>query len=1342
MAPAPAKSPAAASKQQRTISSFFTPKPATSTANANANAKPAAVAAKPKPKPVVKGKKAAAAAAAGSSARKPRAVVQEEEEEEEPEVESAEEEEEEDEYKEDGGDGDGDGEGGVVRPRRSTSRRSGAATNTSTRTPSTSVPPPPPPPQKKRQLGSVGEEVGEDSEDDGAVSKKKKKLRRSSGSAVGGGGGDGDEEMRDVEMEEDIPRMLKRTSVSATYNTPSSTGTPTTLGSRKKAKEVAKEKTSRFMYNPSGTQGGAGGGSSVSAAKHGEEEEEEEEDEEYKRQKEKLHEKFIQKLGKATALDDIARRNKVFDGNGGGEEGGEDDEFAAEEEEEEEAPKGRGKKGGKAAAAAGKKWKSKLTPLEKQVVDIKLKNPDTVLVVEVGYKFRFFGEDARTASKELSIMCIPGKMRFDEHPSEAHLDKFASASIPVHRLHVHVKRLVAAGHKVGIVRQLETAALKAVGDNRNAPFTRKLTNLYTKGTYVDDVDGFDDIAGVGSSAPATGYLLCLTEVPMGGMGTDERVNVGIIAVQPSTGDVIYDEFSDGFMRSEIETRLLHIAPCELLIVGELSKATDKLVTHLAGSTTSVFGDKIRVERVEKSKTMTATAASHVSKFYGDKAKDKNKSTKPGDNHSTDLLDSVINFPDLVTICLSAMITHMESYGLEHVFDLTKYFQSFSTRSHMLLNGNTLSSLEVYHNQTDYTEKGSLFWALDRTKTKFGRRLLRKWVGRPLLDKKELEERVEAVEEIKEGQNNQMMKLRDLFARTSFDLEKGLIRIYYGKCTRPEILSVLQTMNTIATTFPKVEDTSKAGFKSNILNTCIASLPLIAEDVAEFLDRFNHTAASKDDKYNFFRNEESDHEAIYEKKMGIVAVEQDLQDQLPVISNILKKKKPIQFVTVSQIEYLVEVENTKEALKLVPASWMKISGTKKVSRFHTPEVVKLMAERDQLKESLAAECDYAFKAFLEEISGKYQQLRDAVQALATLDCLCSLATVARLPGYVKPVYIDEAAIHVEEGRHPMVEQLLTDAYVPNDIHLSSSPEQDSGVSTTTTTTTSEVSEPPSSPRAILITGPNMGGKSSYVRSVALISIMGQIGSYVPAQSARLGMLDAIFTRMGAHDNMLAGESTFMVELSETSDILKQATPRSLVILDELGRGTSTHDGVAIADAVLEYVVRDIRALTLFVTHYPLLARFGEKFPGVVRCAHMAFEEFEVPAARTDEREGGMDLDEEEEEGETATAPSQAQPEKQITFLYKLATGVAHRSYGLNVARLAGVPQKCLVVAAVKSRQLEEALREREVERLAFIMQQVLTATDTGTDTSPANEDGFSNSDPRYLLERIDALEVPL
>jgi DNA mismatch repair protein MSH3 len=239
---------------------------------------------------------------------------------------------------------------------------------------------------------------------------------------------------------------------------------------------------------------------------------------------------------------------------------------------------------------------------------------------------------------------------------------------------------------------------------------------------------------------------------------------------------------------------------------------------------------------------------------------------------------------------------------------------------------------------------------------------------------------------------------------------------------------------------------------------------------------------------------------------------------------------------------------------------------------------------------------------------------------------------------------------------MVEQLLLDSFVPNSIDLSAN-----------------------ATRALLITGPNMGGKSSYVRSVALIAIMAQIGSYVPADAAELGLLDAVFTRMGAFDNMLKGESTFMVELGETSDILKQATPRSLVILDELGRGTSTHDGVAIAQAVLWDVVERLKSFTLFITHYQSLARMTTMWPGgELNNVHMQF---------TEQEGGGED-------------------EKDITFLYEVGEGVAHRSYGLNVARLAGLPKSLIEEAGRQSKLMEEEEKRRRMTYLAKAVGEVV------------------------------------
>ncbi|KAL7927657.1 muts domain V domain-containing protein [Trichoderma austrokoningii] len=977
----------------------------------------------------------------------------------------------------------------------------------------------------------------------------------------------------------------------------------------------------RYHYNDSNSQEDVDDGS-------------DNEDAATKRKNEELHRKFVKKLGHPDAL---ARGSlKAQDGTAAG-----DDEDADADAEEDEAP---------VATKAKKKGSKtgKLTPMELQFLEIKRKHMDTILIVEVGYKFRFFGEDARVAAKELSIVCIPGKMRYDEHPSEAHLDRFASASIPVHRLPVHAKRLVAAGHKVGVVRQLETAALKKAGDNRNAPFVRKLTNVYTKGTYIDENGELDS---QDTSAPSGGYLLCITEIATKGSGADENVNVGILAVQPATGDIIYDTFEDGFMRSEIETRLLHISPCEFVIVGDLTKGTDKLIQHLSGSSTNVFGDRSRVERVPKSKTMAAEAYSHVTQFYADKVKEAS------DNETASaLLDKVLKLPEAVTICLSAMITHLQEYGLEHIFGLTKYFQSFSTRSHMLINGTTLESLEIYRNSTDHSHRGSLFWAVDKTLTRFGQRLLRKWVGRPLLDRERLEERLAAVQELLDKQSTAPVDdLERLLSTTKADLERSLIRIYYGKCTRPELLSVLQTLQKIARHYSTIKSPSDVAFDSPLIVNAIVALPKILEKVVSYLERINLYAAKKDDKYGFFR-EEFHTEEIQDHQMGIAHVEHELDEHRAVAAQKIKQKT-VEYVTVAGIEYLIAVPN--KDIKNVPASWSKISGTKALSRFHTPEVIRLITERDQSREALAAACDKAFKDFLAEIAAEYQPLRDAISALATLDCLLSLSKVAAQPGYSKPTFLpstSEPSISISQGRHPMAEQTLeSSSYIPF---------------------TTSLAHP--STLAHLITGPNMGGKSSFVRAVALIVLLSQIGSFVPADALTLTLCDAIHTRAGARDNLFAGESTFMVEVSETAQILRSATPRSLVILDELGRGTSTHDGAAIAQSVLHHVVTETRCLTLFITHYQNLARIADGLPGVTN-VHMKFN-----AQKGDDGE------------------------EEITFLYEVGEGIAHRSYGLNVARLARIPKKVLDVAAEKSKELEDEMRRRRLQGACRTLAEVMEA----------------------------------
>lgn len=1023
------------------------------------------------------------------------------------------------------------------------------------------------------------------------------------------------------------------------------------------------------------------------------------EDEETRRRKEELHKQFVKKLAHPDAM--LRRR---AGGNGDDDATPTGDDEDGDEAEDEEPPAPSTKKAKKGGARAN----GKLTPMETQFLEIKRKHLDTILIVEVGYKFRFFGEDARIAAKELSIVCIPGKFRYDEHPSEAHLEKFASASIPVHRLPVHAKRLVAAGHKVGVVRQIETAALKKAGDNRNAPFVRKLTNVYTKGTYVDENGDLDSQNE--SGAPAGGYLLCITETPTKGQGTDEKVDVGIVAVQPATGDIIYDNFEDGFMRSEIETRLLHISPCEFVIVGDLTKGTDKMIQHLAGSSTNVFGERSRVERVPRSKTMAAEAYSHVAEFYADKLKEADASATCNTGKAGILLDKVLHLSEPVTICLSAMISHLKEYGLEHIFDLTKYFQSFTTRQHMLINGSTLESLEVYRNATDHTERGSLFWALDKTLTRFGQRLLRRWVGRPLLDKDRLEERVAAVEELLEHRSSSKVdKLEHLLSNIRTDLERSLIRIYYGKCTRPELLAVLQTLQRIATQYATVKVKEQTGFQSSLLSNAVLALPNILEPVISYLERINPEAARKDDRYNFFRESEQN-EDIEDHKMGIISVEADLDAQRRDAATKLGYKKPVDYVTVAGIEFLIEVQNTN--LKHVPASWAKISGTKKVSRFHTPEVVGLIAERDQHREALAAACDVAFANLLKSIAeDAYQALRDAVASLSILDCLLSLSKVAALPGYSKPNFLpstDAPSVSITAGRHPIAEHTLAGGYIPFTASLASP-----------------------SPLAYLITGPNMGGKSSFVRALALLCLLAQVGSFVPADSMTLTLVDGIHARMGARDNLFSGESTFALELSETARMLRAATPRSLVLLDELGRGTSTHDGAAIAHAVLDHIVRDTRCLTLFITHYQNLARVAEGIgnadvldtvgasasKALVKNVHMRFTATKAAAG---------------EEGSTSAPGYDGDlaegADEEITFLYEVGEGVAHRSYGLNVARLARIPRRVIDVAALKSSELERNMRIRRLKGTANLMSELL-----GSDGAESVDDQLE-----HLISSIEQL----
>ncbi|XP_069848894.1 DNA mismatch repair protein Msh3 isoform X2 [Dipodomys merriami] len=882
-------------------------------------------------------------------------------------------------------------------------------------------------------------------------------------------------------------------------------------------------------------------------------------------------------------------------------------------------------------ASFNKRFKSIYTPLELQYIEMKQQYKDAILCVECGYKYRFFGEDAEIAARELNIYC--------------HLDhNFMTASIPTHRLFVHVRRLVAKGYKVGVVKQTETAALKAVGDNKSSLFARKLTALYTKSTLIgEDVNPLvklDDTVNVDEimTDTSTNYLLCIYE-DKENIKDKKKGNVifGIVGVQPATGEIVFDSFQDFASRSELETRISSLQPVELLLPSDLSEQTETLI-HQA-TAVSVRDDRIRVERMDNIYFEYSHAFQAVSEFYGKEIVDIKGSQS---------FSGIINLEKPVICSLAGIIKYLKEFNLEKMLSKPENFKQLSSdMEFMTINGTTLRNLEILQNQTDLKTKGSLFWVLDHTKTSFGKRRLKKWVTQPLLKLREINARLDAVSEVVHSESNVFGHIENHLYKLP-DLERGLCSIYHKKCSTQEFFLIVRSLYQLKSEFQALIPSVNSHVQSDLLQTLMLEIPELLNPVEHYLKILNEQAAKTGDKTELFKDL-SNFPLIKKRKDEIQEVTDKIQVHLQEIRRILRNPSA-QYVTVSGQEFMIEIKNS--AISCIPTDWVKVGSTKAVSRFHSPFIVENYRHLNQLREQLVLDCSAEWLDFLENFSEHYQSLCKAVHHLATLDCIFSLAKVAKQGNYCRPTLQEEKKIIIKNGRHPVIDVLLgeQDQYVPNNTNLSEDSE-----------------------RVMIITGPNMGGKSSYIKQVALITIMAQIGSYVPAEEATIGIVDGIFTRMGAADNIYKGQSTFMEELTDTAEIIRKASSQSLVILDELGRGTSTHDGIAIAYATLEYFIRDVKSLTLFVTHYPPVCELEKSYSQQVGNYHMGF------LVNEDESE--------QNSGEDEQVPDF------VTFLYQITRGVAARSYGLNVAKLADVPEEILKKAAHKSKELEELVNKK-------------------------------------------------
>eukprot|EP00117_Sycon_ciliatum_P039299 scpid29142/ scgid0544/ DNA mismatch repair protein Msh3; Divergent upstream protein; Mismatch repair protein 1 len=634
-------------------------------------------------------------------------------------------------------------------------------------------------------------------------------------------------------------------------------------------------------------------------------------------------------------------------------------------------------------------------------------------------------------------------------------------------------------------------------------------------------------------------------------------------------------------------------------------------------------------------------------------------------------------------------------------------------------------------QVDGSERGSLFSTMVNTSTAFGRRLFRQWLAKPLLRRSAIVARHEAVEEL--CANFKSLCVRQSKALLSHlpDVEKGLGSIVHKKCSTGDFFSTLQALLLARREVQAAQCEALTLLQCSLLSEAFNEVPALLSGVQRFLDCMDPGAARSGDKTALFTDLSKFPDLAATKKAL-----KDIDDELLAHRREVRLKLGIpalEYKTVSGDDYLVEVPGKLQ--HKVPQTWDKINSTKQAGRYRSPFIVERLKTRALLRETLSQQSHTAWQLFLSEFSSRQVgQCRQAVRHLAVLDCLLSLAKLASQPGYCRPYLLEDSEaceLSFVNGWHPVVSALLNT--VDSDSQF---------VANSASMTASEN-------RVSIITGPNMGGKSCFVRQVALMVIMCQMGSFVPAESARMSVLDGVFVRMGACDDIGHGHSTFMVELQETSDVLRQATPRSLVILDELGRGTSTHDGVAIAYSTLHFLITKVECLVLFVTHYPAVAQLCAQHPAAVKAFHMSFlsgtdtagnnagdgdavtahpppanpppanpppanpppanpppapavvgtvTAAVTAASVSGHEETGSDGMDKNESMDCSIADggeyldiwrlSCSDGDHTVTFLYQLVEGLAEKSYGLNVARLAGLPRDILRRAAIKSEHLEQ------------------------------------------------------
>lgn len=803
-----------------------------------------------------------------------------------------------------------------------------------------------------------------------------------------------------------------------------------------------------------------------------------------------------------------------------------------------------------------------LTPMMQQYMAIKEQYKDCILFYRLGDFYEMFYDDALTASRELEIT-LTGKNCGQE-------ERAPMCGVPYHAVDVYLNKLVAKGYKVAICEQAE--------DPKQAKgiVKREVIRIVTPGTNLSQ-QALDE--------GRNNYLMCLVY---------DNNQFGLAITDISTGDFYTTEVAT---LKELYDEIHRFSPSEIICNDSF---------YMSGASLDDFKDRLHV------------SVSTLDTWYMDEAVSVQKIKEHFKVASLDGL-GLTDFPS-GTLAVGALLLYLYETQKNTLDNLTK-ITPYRSGGYMIIDSATNRNLELIETLREKQKKGSLLWVLDKTKTAMGARLMRNWIEQPLIEKKKIIARQDAVEEL----YNDMITREEIreYLNAVYDLERLVTRISYRTANPRDLIAFKTSLGMIPPVKQLLSQAKSAELKEidermdcleDIYDLIEKSIqdepPIMIREGGMIKEGYNEDV----DKFRLSRTEGktwlAELEAREKEKTGI-------------------KNLRVRYNKV--FGYYLEVTNSYK--ELVPEDWTRKQTLANAERYITPELKELEDMILGAEDKLAALEYDLYCEVRDSIGEQVVRIQETAKAIAHLDVLASLACVAQSNDYVRPSINTKGVIDIQGGRHPVVEKMNNNQmFIDNDTYLDNK-----------------------NHRISIITGPNMAGKSTYMRQSALIVLMAQIGSFVPAKSANIGIVDRIFTRVGASDDLASGQSTFMVEMTEVANILRNATSRSLLILDEIGRGTSTFDGLSIAWAVVEHISNPklLGAKTLFATHYHELTELEGKLDSVNNYCIAV-------------REQGDD----------------------IIFLRKIIRGGADKSYGIQVARLAGVPDSVIDRAKEIASWLEE------------------------------------------------------